>query len=712
MLAISHNGASTDPGGKVYAYRNDRLGARLVSMFNALRLARRFDVPFRLRWDTATDLDGFIMPAGDFFTADFLRDHQAGDEEWAEATSKAIGLYYSGITDSEFVSGHLQTGGLVWVATCFSSFSLKGELSKDVEADLSQLWETFQFRADLGAARSKVLESVPANSVAFHIRRGDILHDQTTSQKPWPGKYAIDEFYEAQLDLTITSGRAAILFSDDAPTLNRFLKTFPAATPAAQFVEEQGFTSPQVDFLELCVMSACSEVIAPAESAFSIAATVLGGGTRRKVAETLPPIARDIAAKKAIRRLRKTDATDIPGKLGQDLNWLIDYLVKSERSVEAAAILEEHLKAGLDISFLYPLAIALNISSGKIDVAVELGQLAQARIPTVREDLGASLAMLALAHACCGQNSESRRVFEPVLWSMPDLPTVQFVLTALYDLKVLDGASFLPLDLGSNAQCSSGIVVDAIFEAAVSSVSCDTRSPSSVIYFLDWGLLFKTDDWLEEFRGLPLFRPLNQRFKTEVSRVATGRGPSALRAKAVQLVVAARQGDENAIDGFDALIAQAPDDPLLHHRQAVAAMSLSRSDLAMSASDHAVRVASDSTPYRAWRGLQRIAIGDAEAGLADLRYVLDAGVQLPGLFLVFANALQRVGETDEAEALLHAVQRLAPWDARAALPAISLAMEAGNPVAARKMIATLLRSSPTDEEVRRFQEMLGLQAAY
>ncbi|MEM0945591.1 MAG: hypothetical protein AAGI70_16775, partial [Pseudomonadota bacterium] len=58
--------------GRLVAFRSDRLGARLISLVNALRLAQDYDLPMGVHWQQATDIGQAFNDPGELFAADFV----------------------------------------------------------------------------------------------------------------------------------------------------------------------------------------------------------------------------------------------------------------------------------------------------------------------------------------------------------------------------------------------------------------------------------------------------------------------------------------------------------------------------------------------------------------------------------------------------------------------------------------------------------------
>ena len=79
--------------GRIYAYRRDRLGGRLRSMVNAMRLAEWAEVDLRVLWPVGRYAQELADPK-EFFSTEFVDSFFEMDEDVIESalsTAKHIG---------------------------------------------------------------------------------------------------------------------------------------------------------------------------------------------------------------------------------------------------------------------------------------------------------------------------------------------------------------------------------------------------------------------------------------------------------------------------------------------------------------------------------------------------------------------------------------------------------------------------------------------
>ena len=68
--------------GKIFAFRNDRMGSRLIAILNAIRFAKDFDVDFRIYWLLTEGMSEEIKVPGEVFSESFMAKHFVPKEEF------------------------------------------------------------------------------------------------------------------------------------------------------------------------------------------------------------------------------------------------------------------------------------------------------------------------------------------------------------------------------------------------------------------------------------------------------------------------------------------------------------------------------------------------------------------------------------------------------------------------------------------------------
>ncbi len=64
-----------DLAGTIVSHRNDRMGGRIIAMLNAMRIARDYDLPFRVGWTTGGRTSEEVRDPAMIFDAAWVGTH-------------------------------------------------------------------------------------------------------------------------------------------------------------------------------------------------------------------------------------------------------------------------------------------------------------------------------------------------------------------------------------------------------------------------------------------------------------------------------------------------------------------------------------------------------------------------------------------------------------------------------------------------------------
>lgn len=285
--------------GRIFAYRRDRLGGRLRSMVNAMRLAEWANSELRVHWPVGRYAQELANPK-EFFSDDFVDEFIEMDEETI-ASSYADAAHIGDFANYREVRSHLTAGKDIVVENTKTPVKLPKESQKRANlafietANLITPSETVQ-RA---VARFENLVD-GRKSVALHVRRGDIIQPGRWSRTYWPTKYVPDEYYDVMIENDPDA--AFLIFSDTPETLQRF-ETIHGIKSAAAVMGLDELLESQRDYAELLAISRCATVLASSESAFSTAAMMLGGAKGVSLPDDMPKKLRVEAEQRLKRRV-------------------------------------------------------------------------------------------------------------------------------------------------------------------------------------------------------------------------------------------------------------------------------------------------------------------------------------------------------------------------------------------------------------------------
>lgn len=703
----------TTPSGHLVTFRNDRLGGRLISLLNMMRIARDHDLPFRVRWHETADIAHVFNDPGLFFEAGFVAEHFITAQDWAEMRPRAVRLRDLGPPDPQGLREVIDRGGIVLIDGSFGHDLLGGEDAEAVRKSASALWTDFPLAPAIRAEADAIRARVADGAMGYHVRRGDLISSHRVINRAWPQKYVFDEIYFRNLDRDIAQGHTPILFTDDPDTDARYRDRFPQLIPAADLYDPAPFEEGQRDLLELIAMSCCSRVVAPAQSGFSSTAATLGGVRHIDVLGNLSPEEVEAAHEALVTRVAKArpdDSLATTGHLSQSLAHAEPWLIARGRSDEAERLLSDHLFGGVDISFLYPRLVLLRLDLGDAEGALAAHALAEGREVHYAGDTALTDAYGALAALELGQAETAARLARRAFWQSGGLPQVSAITSALLSLGHLDDRTFLPMDEASRAlwrHPASRLPGRPGIRRALGCAETEDTPPICSLNAVSW-------DWFPLIRPIPAQQlrqhPHRKQHEAGLDRLEATETPGALSLAA--LYDALIESEADPLGRLREIAQEAPDAPMVHHRLSVAAAKMQDRDFALEGAERAAELCPDAPAFVAWRGITRGQAGDRDGERADLeKAVFDLGFALPRLPLKLAASGRKCGDTDlQARAHDIAVD-IAPRDAASRLGRAVFRAQNGDPEAALRDLDIILRHDVVPPNAIALQERLTARRA-
>ena len=342
----------------IVAHRNDRMGARIISMLNAVRIARDYDRPYSVGWTTGGRTHEECRDPTYIFSQDYVDAHFFDTAELAEVHDDLIDLSTVGGTEAKFRTA-LARGKTFMSGVMRGAIVLPWEDEEAVTAALPGCLDAFDFSDPVRAMIAEIEEMFAGRTLtAFHVRRGDIIHDQIASNKLWPGKYIPREFYELQLERLLEDDSVRVLvFSDTPEEVTRLKAMAPDRVLGIEdLFGQRDLTSGARDFLELYAMSRCKRIFGPPSSAFSQTAATIGGGTVFDVQDSLSEDDQFAALERMTDRLEQRSPLFLnDGDVGQSLHFLARHLLRKGEPDRAFRILQSYIDDGFDKSFVFQL---------------------------------------------------------------------------------------------------------------------------------------------------------------------------------------------------------------------------------------------------------------------------------------------------------------------------------------------------------------------
>lgn len=661
----------TLPPGTILADRTDRLGGRMIAIANAMRLARLFDRPLRIHWPAVDDIGADLNDPLQLFDAGFAARH----------ILPALPPDLT-VTRTGWLSGQptatartlLDTGAVIATDMAFDLFAFADEDPADVAAQVQALWDTFPLAPPLHTLRDRFRATLGPDTVAYHLRRGDILHGEETRWAPWPDKHRPDEYVDRHLALTLTRGLRPLVFTDHPPAAEALCARHPQLIDAATFLPSDGLTPAQSDAAAFIALSLCRTVYGARHSAFSLIPTLLGGGTCRDILDDLPADDLRTATVALAARLSTIPATALPGAEGEPIQSAAVLARTGPRTglaASARAAIGHLINAGLEASCLYPLHAELAVITGD-------PQDTPASPDLQRPDL----ARLRVAKALSSDTPAP--LAATALWLSPGHLPVLHALSLLLGAGRLGAANFLPLDPDSPLPPRSfDPAAQPHLTAFAARHGLGPDLPDLDALLVDWSPLLHDIRDRVPARWLALPLSLTSR-----------------RARSLRLLA----DTSTPVADMATLVTATPDDPFLQHRLSRIARRAGDLPTARTAADAALTLAPDDPARHAWAGLLALQSGDTKAGTALIRAAMDRGLMLPGL----AIALSRVPgtESEQTAPLIDALAQ-APGDPRLLVPLAEAQLRHANRTGAALTLDALNRAAPDHPRLNALRAQLG-----
>jgi tetratricopeptide (TPR) repeat protein len=668
------------PPGKLIAFRNDRLGARLLSLVNAQRLAQDHGLEFVMRWIEGSGVGAEFNDPYAFFDPAFIDRYFIDAATWQALRGEATKLNGPATLTSAELKAAVAAGRNFTVELAFGCVVLADEDERAVADKCAALFRDLPLAPKL-AALSERIDTAFRSATAYHIRRGDIISTLRAKNRSWPKKYVPVEFYIEHLGRERDAGHNVILFSDD-PELIANLKTeYPGCQLLSDTIDYAALSQGEIDFLELLALTKCGKIIAPEGSAFSSTAAQLGEVPRISLKDDLEPDGHAAACEMLrTRLLGETPTPETAGELAQGLLHVDMHMADGDARKELATIYRKVIEAGLDISFVYPRAADLLIEAGDLETVARFA--AEAR-PYHDKDLVQLRLREAAALAGLGRLAGARRALQSVLALDPTSAELSRVLPRLIILGGLTEESFLPasadvLGLAGRAQSSSkgqaaGLAhLEALLPAAARQAEVKRGALEPLLW--DWDVLFNA--------GRKAAQSLSSGFSGKILRSldlkAQKDGGLGAQLAGVKAMTVAHAGEpRRAIDLLGRVVAAAPEDALSRQRLSHAHW-LDRDW--SGAAEHAVQAVQlkEAPAYHAWAGICLEKRSDLDRAHDHLLAAHRADTGFPAVATALSRVAARRGDPDAALEALDTALALDPNNARLEVSSAELMREAGD----------------------------------
>jgi tetratricopeptide (TPR) repeat protein len=646
-----------DPArGSFIGLRKDQLGARLLMMLNSIRLAEDYRSDFRINWFPRGAMAPKLDTPSDLFDEGFIARHFIDNDSF-EALDSITKPLWSFLKDRtpDRLEAHLAGGGHVLLDEGFEIVEFPWEDA----GDLRTRFRGFITRIGFNPVVARHIEEIEAamaglggRTIAYHIRRGDILNEDPWKHKEWPAKIEPDELYSAYLEKNADAG--ALVFSDQAESIARFTSANPKVKSIADLVDLGDCTPVQRDFLELFAMSRAAEIVAPPISAFSRAAARLSGQERKCFHEVMTLPERDAAYDRVLARFRQgVDRFITPSEAAHVYVKLARRLQETGREGAAWEIGEAILAAGADNAFL-PLMHAINgMYLHKWEEALGHVETALAHPHQWQENYITALAVEAHVRGALGQRHRARRAFLRAFWQKPMLPDVTVIGTFMIKRRRLRPGAALPFDRDTLLMLPIPYQQTNILVQQARILRRRASDLSTIA--IEWPWFAMDGKVARLLKSAPDLKALRARIEAD-PRFAPGTLPDSFCA-----LLEARLGRlDAALARNSAALEVSPEEPLLHKRQAEILTLKGDHAGALRAMETCRAVAPDHAFWHFLTGHIHREAGDNAAARTAMERAAAMDESTAELHAILADLCRDMGDETAAVAALDRAAEIAP----------------------------------------------------
>lgn len=299
-------------------------------MLNALWLAEQLGVGFRFHWKPvrSESSNRTIPPPEAIFDADFLDACHRPLADLPVTAPRQVDLNRSSIAAA--FQDRVRPGVVI------RSFNtvLRLDGMPATPAELRDAWRRIGWSGRLRELEARAREAVPQRCVALHVRRGDIVYGGNR-RLHWPTKFRPLAWLRRATEILCERGETVVLFGDSEATVERLCAGLPVLQGnLLRPADASGF---EAAFFELCALAAAEKIVG-SRSAFTFAASMIGGTVPMTVEQFLPD--------EPLVSLALTDLAAHPERYDrfertQELLWLCINRPDELASGQAEALLDE-----------------------------------------------------------------------------------------------------------------------------------------------------------------------------------------------------------------------------------------------------------------------------------------------------------------------------------------------------------------------------------
>lgn len=401
--------------------RNDGLGARLIPLLSALRLAKLTGARLWVYWpsqDQRTNVSQFAS----LFAPDFSDSYFIPETEFRQRRLSLItAARFRNLTPAAFVA-EADPAADYFIEEATGPVALAGEDPDAVARHYRDAMSQISFTPRVQEMMARIDAAFAGRQVtAYHIRHGDVTSSYRARGKPWPNKYVPPEIYLEHMRQAGTGpDRPALLISDTPASIDWLVARQPGATRLSDLIRLEDLDSLQFDFLELYAMSRAALIVAPEMSGFSRVAAAIGAVPIEDVGLSLMPEAMGRAMAALQTRLEDAPESFLnDGEIAQSAVHLRRWLEQQDRPADLTGMLDQQLDQGNTVPLLYRMRAEDAFRAGDAAALSETGRQARDAMIPLPHVLSEIDTMRALLHLRAGEAEAATPLLRRALYTWP-----------------------------------------------------------------------------------------------------------------------------------------------------------------------------------------------------------------------------------------------------------------------------------------------------
>ena len=449
---------------QILGYRKDRLGARIIALANLLSFEQKFGAKVKYIWpdkfeDHDMTVDGSAYP---IFEQEFV-------DKYILQIPSSESPNFHGFNSIENVLGNCGTvqfrSRLANGAKYYSTVSARPAVFSNERGQLGlrafhDAFKRIKFSEPIRNSINEIISSeLKERPTALHIRRGDVIDREPWCHKNWISKFAPDEFYEVLIE---EKQSRFFAFSDTPEAAKKFASKWPHVLSVDdKLVNAPDLSEMQRDLLELLIMSNCSEIIAPSQSAFSSVASMIANIPLKKIPYSFNEEQRVKAYDSLLDRILSDPGSFInEGEFSQSLGYSFRHALNRQKMPDLENILKAKFEDGKFYSFYTPILMISAILNGDLKLIAKLKEHAKLDKNIWADDQRICEGLYEVAEFVFGDRQKAENGFLQHYLrrhkSEPNLDSLAYFFfaesSALKDLFLVDETTFQTFSFGDHGE--------------------------------------------------------------------------------------------------------------------------------------------------------------------------------------------------------------------------------------------------------------------